>query len=545
MVFKRVEAMLKTNAQGEKMRIERSKNAINSIKAGMVLRIYQMVVPFLMRTAMIYIMGVQYLGLNSLFVSVIQVLSLAELGVGNAMVFAMYKPIAQDDEQMICALMRLYRKYYRIIGSLIGAVGLVLTPMVPRLISGEIPQDMNIYVLYLLNLAATVLTYWLFAYKNCLLQAHQRNDIVSWITVITYTVQWGLQLLVLVVYHNYYLYLIVALVTQVLNNVISAVIVTKKYPKYKPAGKLSRETVKSINQKIRDLFTAKIGTVVLKSSDTIVLSVFLGLTVLAVFQNYFFVISSVSSIIEIILASMIAGLGNSYVLESREKNYCDLKKFSFLFLWLTGVCTCCFLGMYQPFMEIWVGKELMLGMGEVICFASYFFVYTLNRLLNVYKDAAGLWHVDRFRPLVKACVNLCLNLLLVKTWGIYGVLLSTVVTLAIIGMPWILHNLFNHFFEKKMLKAYVLQLLIQVAATVVAGALVCLICAQLHLTPVAQLVCCGIVSVLVPNMLFFVLFNRTQQFFLSVRFADKITKGRLRLEARIFRKSTSQQGKGM
>ena len=121
------------------MRIEKTKNAMKNITAGMILRIYQMIVPFLMRTAMIYIMGVQYLGLNSLFVSVIQVLSLAELGVGNAMVFAMYKPIAQDDEKTICALMNLYRRYYRITGLVIGAVGLMLTPMVPHLISGDVP----------------------------------------------------------------------------------------------------------------------------------------------------------------------------------------------------------------------------------------------------------------------------------------------------------------------------------------------------------------------------------------------------------------------
>jgi len=503
----------------------------------MILRIYQMVVPFMMRTAMIYIMGVQYLGLNSLFVSIIQVLSLAELGVGNAMVFAMYKPIAEDDEQMICALMRLYRKYYRIIGLVIGAAGLLLTPVVPKLISGEIPGNMNIYILYILNLATTVLSYWLFAYKNCLLQAHQRSDIASWVTAGTYTVQWCLQLAVLLIFHNYYLYLIIALASQVLNNVVSALIVNKKYPKYKPAGRLERETVKSINQKIRDLFTAKLGTVVLRSSDTIVLSAFLGLKLLAIYQNYFFIISSVTAMIEIILGSVIAGIGNSYVLDSREKNYRDMQKFSFLFLWLISVCTCCFLGMYQSFMEIWVGRDLMLGIGEVICFASYFFVYTLNRLLNVYKDAAGLWHEDRFRPLVKSCVNLCLNLLLVRSWGIYGVLLSTVVTLAFIGMPWVLHNLFTHFFDKKMLKSYLRQLMTQIIAMVAAGAAVCFLCAQLHMSPVVRLVCCTLISIAVPNVLFLVLFYKTRQFRLGVQFADTLTKGKLDLEKRIFRKS--------
>ena len=169
-------------------KIERTKNATRNIIFGVILRAYQIIVPFLMRTAMIYLMGVQYLGLNSLFTSVLQVLNLAELGVGSAMIYSMYRPIAEDDNTTICALMKLYRTYYRLIGLIIAVVGCILTPFIPKLISGDIPQGINIYILYLLNLGATVLSYWLFAYKNSILQAHQRTDIVSKVTLITNTI---------------------------------------------------------------------------------------------------------------------------------------------------------------------------------------------------------------------------------------------------------------------------------------------------------------------------------------------------------------------
>ena len=192
-------------------KIERTKNATRNIIFGIILKVYQILVPFLMRTAMIYLMGVQYLGLNSLFTSVLQVLNLAELGVGSAMIYSMYKPIAEDNNTVICALMNLYRTYYRIIGAIIAAVGLLLTPFIPKLISGDVPQGINIYVLYLLNLGATVLSYWLFAYKNSILQAHQRVDVVSKVTLVTSTVQYALQLLVLWVFKNYYLYVVVLL----------------------------------------------------------------------------------------------------------------------------------------------------------------------------------------------------------------------------------------------------------------------------------------------------------------------------------------------
>ena len=511
------------------MKIERTQNTIKNIKAGLVLKIYQMVIPFAIRTIIIYVMGVQYLGLSSLFSSILNVLNLAELGVGSAMVFAMYRPIAHDDEETICALMRQYRKYYRVIGLVIGAAGLLLTPAIPHLITGDVPEGMNVYALYLLNLGATVLTYWMFAYKNCVLQAHQRTDICSSIAIVTYTLQCLLQIIVLVIYKNYYYYVIVALVAQAINNIVTAVMATKLYPQYRPAGKMSRDEIRTIRRKIMDIFTAKVGSVVLKSSDSIVISAFLGLSVLAIYNNYFFIVKSIIGVIEIILSSMMAGLGNSYVTETKEKNYMDLEKFTFMFLWLTGVCTCCFLGMYQPFMEIWTGSELMLGFGAVICFAAYFFVYTLNRLLSIYKDAAGLWHEDRFRPLVTAIVNVGLNLWWINTWGIYGVLLSTVVSMVLIGMPWIIQNLFMSFFGRSLMRRYVSHLLRHVLLTVAAGALVCGLCIWLPIGPWPKLIISALVSVIVPNVLFLICLRKDESFEQSVHFLDRITKHKLGL----------------
>lgn len=493
------------------------------------MKVYQIIIPFVLRTIMIYVMGVQYLGLSSLFSSILNVLNLAELGVGSAMVFAMYRPIAHDDEKTICALMRQYRKYYRVIGLVIGVAGLLLTPAIPHLITGDVPEDMNVYVLYLLNLGATVLTYWLFAYKNSVLQAHQRTDVCSIIAVVTYSLQCLLQIVVLVIYKNYYYYVIVALATQALNNIVTAVMATKLYPQYRPAGKMSREEIRSIRRKIMDIFTAKVGSVVLKSSDSIIISAFLGLSVLAVYNNYFFVATSIIGVIEIILSSMMAGLGNSYVVETKEKNYQDLEKFTFMFLWLTGVCTCCFLGMYQPFMEIWTGRDLMLQFGAVICFAAYFFVHTLNRLLSNYKDAAGLWHEDRFRPLVTAMANVALNLWWVHTWGIYGVLLSTVVSMVLIGMPWIIQNLFTSFFERSLMRRYVSHLLRHVLLTVVAGALVCGLCIWLPMSPWPKLIVSAFVSVIVPNVLFLIFLRKDESFEQSVYFLDRLTKHKLGL----------------
>ena len=301
------------------MKIERTKNASRNILFGVILKLYQIIVPFLMRTAMIYLMGVQYLGLNSLFSSVLQVLNLAELGVGSAMVYSMYKPIAEDDNTMVCALMRLYKIYYRVIGFVIAFIGCILTPFVPKLISGEIPIDINIYVLYLLNLGATVLSYWLYAYKNCILQAYQRTDIISKVSLVTSTIQYFVQLLILWIFKNYYLYVLVMLVMQAFTNVLIAGYAHKLYPQYKPYGNVNENDRKVINRQIRDLCTSKIGTIIYDSADTIVISAFLGLTILAIYQNYFFILNAITGLIAVIFSSCMAGIGNSIIIETKEK----------------------------------------------------------------------------------------------------------------------------------------------------------------------------------------------------------------------------------
>ena len=517
------------------MKIERAKNAARSTVFGWILSIYKLIVPFAMRTAMIYFMGVQYLGLNSLFTSILSVLNLAELGVGSAMVYSMYKPIAEDDTKKICSLMRLYRKYYRIIGLVIAVAGVVLIPFLPKLVKGSIPSELNLYILYLLNLTATVLTYWLFAYRNCLLMAHQRNDVSSKISLITITLQYGIQLAVIIFLQDYYLYVIALLVTQIISNMITAFVTKRMYPDYIPVGEVSKDQRKTINRRIKDLFTAKIGAVVVNSADTIVVSAFLGLEMLAIYQNYFYMLEAVKGLIGIALGACMAGIGNSLIVESKAKNLNDLNKLTFIVAWISGMCTCCFLCLYQPFMKLWVGESMMLEYTAVICFGIYFYVMQINQLLNIYKDAGGLWHEDRFRPIVTAIANLAINLLLVNFWGIYGVLLSTVITALFIGMPWLLHNLFTVLFERKELKGYLLKILFYAFFSTLACLICVTICHFINLSGFMQLIVNMVVCLVVSNVLFFIVYYKRAEFRDSVALVDSITKNKLRLRKRIFR----------
>lgn len=493
--------------------MNRKKNATRNIIFGTCLKLYQIVVPFLMRTIMIYFMGVQYLGLNSLFTSVLQVLNLAELGVGSAMVYSMYKPVAEHDNNTICALMGLYRKYYRIIGMVVLAAGCVIIPFVPHLIKSDVPEGINIYVLYVMNLLATVFTYWLYAYKNSILQAYQRNDIVSKVTIITDTIKYILQIFTIVFLKNYYMYVLVLILLQIASNIITAAVVTRMYPEYRCRGSLPKEEVAQINSRIRDLFTSKIGAVIVNSADTVVISAFLGLTVLAIYQNYFFIISSVIAFIAVVFNSCTAGIGNSIIVETKEKNYNDFKKFTFLIAWIAGFCTVCIVCLMQPFMNIWMNgnEKLMLGMSEVVCFCIYFFVYEIQQLLLTYKDAAGMWHEDKYRPLVTALTNLALNIIMVQFFGLYGVLLSTVISIIFIGMPWLFYNLFTVLFKRNAAK-YVIRVVYYTVITIVISIITYSVCSLVQFTGIAELIVKLIICIIVPNLLFFATLFKFEEF---------------------------------
>lgn len=508
------------------MRIERTKNAKRNIVFGVALRLYQIIIPFAMRTIMVYTLGVQFLGLNSLFTSILLVLNLAELGVGSAMVYSMYKPISEDDHTTICALINLYKVYYRIIGAVVLIGGLVVTPFVPKLISGDVPESINIYVLYLLNLLVTVMTYWVLAYRNSILQAHQRTDVVSKVTILTDTIKYILQIAALLIFKNYYYYVIAILATQLLTNIITAAESKRLYPQFTPCGKLGKKEVQSINSRIKDLFTTRLGTTFVFTADTLVISAFLGLNSLAIYQNYYFIMTAVISFIGVFLTACTAGIGNSFIVDTIEKNYADFKKFSLMIIWIAGICVCCFLNVYQPFMKIWMGEANLLSFGCVVLMSIYFYLYVTNNFMCTYKDAAGIWHEDRFRPLVASLTNLCLNLVLVKFLGVFAIILSTVLSYILVTMPWLIHNLFCVLF-KRTKKDFLLLFFGGTISVVIASVMSFFLCYFLP-EGLLGIVSRVVVSVIVSNCVFIILLGHGKVFEDALEMIDRITKNKMK-----------------
>ena len=429
------------------MKIERTKNTLRNIVFGFCYRLLNIILPFISRTAILYILGEQYLGLSSLFTSILSFLSLAELGVGGAMVYSMYKPIAENDTTTIRALLNLYRKFYRAIGTVIFVIGLCLTPFLRLLIHESLPQNINIYILYLLYLLNAVLSYWLFAYKSAVLQAFQRNDVESKIAMFITPLSYAVMLGTLFLTRNYYAYIIWLPIFTTITNVIRLIYVDKNFPGLEPEGEISQELRKSIVKKVKALIGTKLNTVVLNAADNIVIAAFFGLTTIAIYGNYYYIMSSIIGFLGIVYSAMTAGLGNSIAMESVEKNYRDFMKFSFMNSWLVGWCTICLICLYQPFMYLWTGKELLFPFYIVIEFGVYFYIYQIRKIPVTYKDAAGIWWEDRFRPYICMVVNLGLNILLAQVIGILGILISTVISLCI-SIPWENYTIFKYIFHR-------------------------------------------------------------------------------------------------
>lgn len=419
------------------MKLQRRKNAFRNIEFGFLNKMVTILFPFLMRTILIKTLGSEYLGLSSLFTSILQVLSLSELGIGSAMVFELYKPIAKNDTEKICKLQNLYRVIYKIIGTVIVTIGVILLPFLNNFIEGGYPEDINIYVLYILYLFNSAASYLLFAYKSSILTAYQRRDIILNIGSIVHVLLYVIQIICLVNFKNYYAYVIWLPIFTIIENVLISIYVDKKYPEYKPMGKLDKNEIKNVFLNVKDLFGHKLSNVVTNSADTIVISSFIGLNMVTIYNNYYYLMSAISGILDIVYQGILAGIGNSIVSESKEKNKNDFYKFYFINAWIVGWCSICFVCLFQPMMKLWMGSNLMLDFSSVILLGIYFYVWKIRQTILTYKDAAGMWKIDKIKPYIEIIFNLTINIILVNIirnkWSYYFNNLKYAINIASMG----------------------------------------------------------------------------------------------------------------
>ena len=497
-------------------------NISNNVFSGIVRKITAILLPFAIRTAIIYYLGTDYLGLNSLFTSILSVLNLTESGFSSAIIFCMYKPLAENDTDTVCALLNFFRKIYLGIGVLILSIGFVITPLITHLIKGSWPADINIYVLFLIYLANTTISYFFFAYKSALLNAAQRIDVYNWIQTVVFLFQYIIQLIILIVFKNYYMYIIVTPCCTILCNVFTLIYSNKLFPQYQCRGKVEKNVKKVITEKVKGLMIYKLSEVSRNSFDSIVLSSFIGLTAVAIYNNYYYIFSAVYSILVAINQGIQAGVGNALVSKSRKDNYHNLRKLNFWIMWIVAWCTICMICLYQPFMELWVGKKMLLSNVDMVLFALYFYILNMCNARNLYYDGNGLWIEGKWTFILESLGNLFLNLILGKIWGITGVLIATIITIFIFSFIMRTDILFKSYY-KKSAKQFLMDHLKWIITFCVALVLNCSICHCINTgIGIVDLIIKCMISVFVPNLIF--LFVNIKNRFLAIGVKKIISK---------------------
>ena len=504
-------------------------NTIRNTKWGLSEKVITLICPFIVRTVLIYRLGAEFSGISSLFTSVLAVLNLTELGFSNAIIFHMYKPISEKNDEKICALLLLFKKAYLIIGLIILVFGIGITPFIPKLINGSVPVGINIYVIYIVFLINSVIGYFMFSYKISVLSAHQREDVISRNLLYYNVLLCFAQCLIIYISKNYYYFVLMIPICTIVLNLLNNRAVKRLYPTLIPKGKIDSQEKKALIKELYGLVIWKIGGASRNSFDSMFISYFLGLVYVTMYDNYFQILNGVNTIIAVLCTSITAGVGTKIASKTVQENYEDFRRFHFLYMWIAGWCTVCIFCLMQPFMSIWMGEGLLLPNAIVILLCYYFFMMNKGNINSVYYHAAGLWWNGRYRSLVEIILNVLLNYFLGKKFGLFGIILATIISFSIVNI-YGASVVFTKYFKNKMYMLYILENLYFLLCI----SLSCFTTSFIGNTIVKNLcinnkflvfIILFIACIFIPNLIMFLFYGFVPQYRKNITFAISILKG--------------------
>lgn len=484
----------------------RTENTVRNMIHGFVNKGVTLVMPFVTRTVVIYQLGANYTGVDSLFTSILQILNVAELGFSSAVMFSLYKPIAENNKKEIREWLALYRRIYHIVGTVILCTGLGIFPCLKFMIKGNYPEDINIYILFSLYLLNSVIRYFTFSYKEVLLIGYQRRDILSNIELIVILLRNTFQLITLVVFKNFYVYLIWTLVATLATNIVVAAITGKKYPDLMRGNSINVDKVKTVSNHVKGIAIGKVSLMARNSFGNIILSAKCGLIFVTIYSNYYFVFGAISQILFVIITSMAASVGNSLVTESVAKNYEDHNKFDFIYMWIVGWCTVCLFCLYQPFMKLWVGDKLVASFSTMFLFCLYFYVSQLAQIRSTYSEAAGLWWRCRYVVIVDMGANIVLNVILGSYYGMNGILIASIITAFLSSFIATSIITFNIYFQRNI-GEYFKNNAVYFAVTLLAISVTSGIIVFVEDDGFYGLALKGIICIIIPNILYAAIYS--------------------------------------
>lgn len=490
-----------------------SKSIRNTIVALCEQGVYN-IMSFLCRTVFIYTLGKTYLGFSGLFSDILTLLSLAELGVGTAILYSMYKPAATGDHRRVAALLNLYKKVYNTIGIFITLIGLCLTPFLEFLISDipDMPEIPIIYLLYLLNTTAS----YFFVYKKSILITDQKSYISSFVYISTTTAQNILQIVFLLLTHNFIVYLIIQVACTLANNIAISVYVDRHYSYLKEYKneQLDKESKVAIYNNVKAMFVSKLSSAVVTSTDNLLISKFVSTIVLGLYSNYTLFTTMLRTILSKIFEALTGSVGNLVALESSDRVYKTFRKIWFVNFWLVSFSCAALFALVNPFITLWVGESYLLDERVVLIVCLNLYMRLIRNTFLTFNDTYGMFKQLKPKCIAEAIINLTVSLIFVGPlkMGIYGVLLGTLVSNITTNFWYEPYLLYTKKFKAPMGKYFTLFAKYFLLTVVSAGASYWISNSVISISGwigffIKAIVVCGLI-----NLFYIAVFSRTDEF---------------------------------
>lgn len=469
---------------------------------------------FASRIIFIKILDASYLGINGLFANILSILSFADLGMGIAMMYSLYKPLAEADTNKIRALIAFFKKMYFIIAFVIMAIGFAVLPFLNYIVKLEepIPYLEWYYILALLNIVIS----YLFIYRTTLVSADQKSYVLNRYIMIFKVITFVVQTAVLIFFRNYFLYLLSALIISFISNLFQNRVALKIYPylRDKP-GNLDSQEKQRIGMDVKATFLYKISAIIQSNTDSILISIFVGTVFVGYYSNYTMIITAVVSIITLVFTSIKAGIGNLIASNdtSQKEKLLFFNILELINYWLIAFCSICFICLFQDFINIFFGQEYVLRFSTVVVIVINFYSNNIRQTIWTFREATGLFVETKYVTAVTAVINLFLSLIFGYSWGMTGIIVATVIARMVYAWwrePMILYD---KFFQESV-KIYYVTFAKRVCLCTVSCVVTFAIC---NLFPIKNIyahfieniiVCC-----IVPNVIFLICFFRTPEFF--------------------------------
>ncbi len=494
------------------MEESRTQNTIRNVKAGAIVQIVNKVMAFIVQTVFIRTLNTEYLGVNGLFTNILTILSFTELGIGTAIIYNMYKPVAENDKDKIKSLMSLYKKSYNIIGIIIFLLGLCVIPFLNLIVKDTPNIKENLVFIYLLFLLNTTISYF-FTYKKSIIYAYQKQSIIDNIDSIVYFIKSIILVLFLILTKNFIVYLIIQVLTTLIENIIISIKVNKLYPYLKENNvkELNKTEKKSIFSNVKSLVIYKFGAIIMNGTDNILISTLVNVDTVGLCSNYILIINSIKSIIFSALNGVTASVGNLNAVgeaKQKEKVFYQITFINYIVFSFSAIA---FIVLLNPFISIWLGQTYTLEIGVSVALAISFLIEGLRNPAYTYRVTLGLFEKGKITPYIGAISNIILSIVLCKLCGVAGIFIATAIAQLISYSwcdPYLIHKYGFETNSSKYFKKFILYIGVFAINTAISFKLASFI----HVNLILDFILKAIIVCIVPNLINWLVFSKTEEF---------------------------------